>query len=329
MPELASDQRLDAYLSHALPALSRSRVKTLIDEGRVLVDGVFLKASQKVRGGERIRIDLPTAVPSEIIPQALPLDIAFEDDHLVVIHKPAGWVVHPGAGNPDGTIANALRARYPDMVIGGVERPGIVHRLDKDTSGVLVCAKTEVAHRRLSTAFKDREVRKRYTAFCYGTPKRNRIELITGHRRDEKNRLRFTTKLPPPDGDGGNVRRAHSQFSSVSSAGGISELDVELLTGRTHQIRAHAADSGHPLVADELYGGGNIGRRLPDGPVRDAAIRLTRQALHARVLEFAHPISGDQLIFESPLPDDLQRIRRAIHSVEAEAAHPVERGGSR
>lgn len=314
VPQDALGTRLDAFLARALPDLSRSRLKALIDEGQVILEGRVAKASQKLSGGERVRVTEPPAPPSDIIPQEMPLSVLYEDDDLLVIDKPAGLVVHPGAGHADLTLANALRARLPDVVIGGVERPGIVHRLDKDTSGVMVCAKNERAHRALSAAFKERSVDKRYAAFCLGRPKREHFDLVTGHRRDAKNRKRFTTRLPPPalGEEGGNVRRAHSRFTLRRSAGGASELEVELLTGRTHQIRAHLADIGHPLLADALYGGAHPDRRLPPGPVRRAAERLTRHALHAERLAFAQPVTGAPLVFEAALPADLLALRRAI-----------------
>lgn len=312
VPEEALGERLDAFLASSLPAHSRSRLKALIDQREVSVDGRVAKAAHKLRGGERVVVRVPPPATCELIPQPLPLDVRYEDDELLVLVKPAGLVVHPGAGNPDQTLANALKARLPDVVVGGVLRPGIVHRLDKDTSGLMVCAKTEFAHRELSAAFKERRVDKVYAAFCLGRPKQDVFERFTGHHRDAKDRKRFTTRLPAPVREGEGIRRAHSCFVLRRSAQGVSELEVTLLTGRTHQIRAHLADIGHPLLQDELYGGGDAERRLATGPVREAVAKLLRHALHAERLAFAHPLTRARLSFEAALPADLEAVRRAI-----------------
>jgi 23S rRNA pseudouridine1911/1915/1917 synthase len=238
----------------------------------------------------------------------------FEDDDLVVIDKAAGMAVHPGAGIASGTIANAVlfRARGALSISGDV-RPGIVHRLDKDTSGCLVVAKNDATHQALSRAFAERRVEKRYTAFCLGKPA-DPLELVTGHRRADGDRRRFTTKVPPPDARdrAGSVRVAHTRARVLVTRDGASELDVELLTGRTHQIRAHLADIGHPLLQDELYGGAHAEKRLRAGPVRDAVTQLARQALHARTLSFTHPRTNTTLAFTAPLPVELARIRAAL-----------------
>lgn len=305
--------RVDAYLVRAFPELSRSRLKNLIDSGHVRLEGVPTKSSRKLKGGEWLEVEIPPPPPSELIPQEMALDVLFEDDHVLVLNKPAGLVVHPGAGNPDHTLANALRARMPNVSIGGVMRPGIVHRLDKDTSGLMVIAKNDAAHQALTDAFKNREVDKGYLAFCLGRPRETVFERRTGHRRDDKNRKRFTTRLPPPDESSSGVRLAHSQFRLRASADGVGLLWVRLLTGRTHQIRAHLADIGHPLLQDALYGGAQAERRLRDGPIRDAVRLLSRQGLHAAHLSFVHPSSGARLAFEAPLPEDLSRIESLLH----------------
>jgi len=311
-PLSADGRRLDVFLAEAHPHHSRSRWRSLLDEGRVVVDGAVARASYKLRGGERIVVDEPATAPATLEAEDIALEILFEDAHLLVVNKPAGLVVHPGAGNPNGTLVNALLHHVPDLAVGGMERPGIVHRLDKDTSGLMVCAKNDEAQRRLSAAFKSREVDKTYLAICLGRPKETAFELITGHRRHPTDRKRYTTRLEPPDEETSGVRLAHSRFRVVMSAGGASLVEVELLTGRTHQIRAHLADRGHPLVADALYGGGDPAGRVKPGPVADALSRLTRQALHAARLAFNHPLTGEALQFEAPLPDDLAALAEAI-----------------
>ncbi len=314
VPEAASGQRLDVFLTGALLDLSRSRLKALIDDQRVTLDGVVARAARKVAPGEIVIVDEPAPPPTELIAEDLALAVLYQDEHLLVVDKPAGMVVHPGAGNPSGTLANAIRFRAPHVVIGGEQRPGIVHRLDKDTSGALVVALDDETHRALSLAFKQREVDKTYLAFCLGRPRKDDFELITGHRRDTDDRRRFTTKLPAPD-EGepvAGVRRAHTRFHVVRSADAVTELEVTLCTGRTHQIRAHLADFGFPLLHDDAYGGVRPEKRIRPGAVRDAVLQLERQALHAWRLAFTHPKTGERLLFEAPLPDDLARVEGAL-----------------
>ncbi len=311
VPATMNGERLDAFLATAT-ALSRSRGRQLIDDGNVTLDGKQVRGSTRLAGGETVVVRVPAAAPTELVPQDLPLAILHEDDDVLVIDKPAGMAVHPGAGIADGTVANAVLFRCPGVAISGERRPGIVHRLDKDTSGVLVVAKHDAAHQALSRAFAERRVDKRYAAFCLGRLSSTTVEWITGHKRAAGDRRRFTTRLPPPAREGGAVRRAHTIAHVLACAGGASALDVELLTGRTHQIRAHLADAGHPLLQDQLYGGGRADKRLPPGPVRDATLKLHRQALHARRLVFPHPMSGARVDIEAPLPADLAAIDRAM-----------------
>jgi 23S rRNA pseudouridine1911/1915/1917 synthase len=312
--------RLDAFIAAHTP-LSRSRVQALIEDARVTVDARPAgKGSEKLRGGEAVVLSEPAPVSVELIAEALPLDVLFEDAHLLVIHKAAGMAVHPGAGIPSGTVANAVLHRCPGITIGGELRPGIVHRLDKDTSGVLVVCKSDAAQQAMARAFAERRVDKHYSAYCLGRPREDSFELITGHRRGGVDRRKFTTKLPPPtlEGGAGGVRRAHSRFTLIESRDGASALDVEILTGRTHQIRAHLSDIGHPLLQDDLYGGSNADKRVKPGPVRDAVLALHRHALHARTIAFDHPVKkGTQLRFEAPLPPDLARLDAAIRGVGA------------
>ncbi len=310
VPLEAAGARLDAFLAARMP-LSRSRLDALIGDARVTVDGRAAKKSDKLRGGEVVCVVEPAPAPAELVPQDLPLAVLYEDDDLLVVDKAAGMPVHPGAGNPDGTVANAVLFRCPGVAVGGERRPGIVHRLDKDTSGVLVVCKNDASLAATARAFAERRVDKRYRAYCLGRPREDAFELVTGHRRATGDRRRFTTKVPPPTEASGG-RLARSRFVVTASIDGVSALDVELLTGRTHQIRAHLADIGHPLAQDALYGGGHAEKRLRPGAVHDAVAALKRQALHAATLALAHPRTGTQLRFEAPLPADLLRLDEAL-----------------
>jgi 23S rRNA pseudouridine1911/1915/1917 synthase len=312
VPVTAAGARIDAYLASVLP-LSRSRIEQLIGDGRVTLDGTAAKKSARLRGGEAVEVREPPPVSAELVAEDIPLDVLYEDNDLLVIDKAAGMAVHPGAGIASGTVANAVRARCPHVKIGGELRPGIVHRLDKDTSGVLVVCKNESSLDVMARAFAERRVQKRYRAWCLGDPSTTRgsqFELRTGHRRAEGDRRRFTTRVPETVG-----RVAHSRFVVRATRDGASALDVELLTGRTHQIRAHLADIGHPLLQDELYGGAHAERRLRLGPLRDAVAALTRQALHASQIAFEHPRTQKEMHFEAPLPIDLARIDVALAGV--------------
>jgi len=306
-------ERLDSFLAKQFPDLSRSRIKALLLDGHIKSRKGPLKPSSRLIAGDELIVALPQPAESHMKPEAIELEVLFEDADLVVINKPAGLIVHPGAGHADGTLANALLFRYPDMQVGDVQRPGIVHRLDKETSGVMVCARHNASFASLVKQFKSREVKKIYRAFCYGTVKKAQFELITGHARHKSDRKRFTTKLKSPTESNAGVRLAHSRFKLLRDAEKISELEVELLTGRTHQIRAHLADLQHPLLHDPLYGGSsNRFNQLPKGSVRDAVGQLRRHALHAEQLTFAHPSTEKLLTFRADLPEDLLAIHDAI-----------------
>ena len=242
------------------------------------------------------------------------LPIIFSDEHIAVVNKPAGLITHPGAGVHNGTLCNALLYHFPGMVVGNAERPGIVHRLDKDTSGVMVVAKTEEAHRHLSEQFKDRRVEKIYRALCYGEFVETAFELKTGHARHQHNRLRFSTKISLEKCHGSHVRIAHTSFFVEKSQFGLSMLTAILHTGRTHQIRAHLADIDHPLLGDEIYGGKRvISGRVPED-LRAAIGELKGQALHAEVLRFFHPKYGEKLSFTVEPPEPFLRVARMIPS---------------
>jgi 23S rRNA pseudouridine1911/1915/1917 synthase len=313
-------ERIDVVLVRFLPTLSRSRGASLVDQGQVSVGGARVKPSHKVRGGDEVYVVVPPPAPVTLVPEHWPLTVVFDDPDFCVIDKPAGLVVHPGPGHESGTIAHALLGRFPDLVVGGERRPGIVHRLDKDTSGLLVVAKNEQALHALARQFHDRTVVKRYLALCLGMPSEpgHPIDVVTGHARAVGDRRRFTSRLAPPESASGRagelrgVRRAESRFTVLQARDGVALVDVLLRTGRTHQIRVHLADRGHPLLQDALYGGAHAERRLKPGAVRDAVAVLKRQALHAASLALCHPKTGTALSFESPLPADLQAVVAAL-----------------
>jgi 23S rRNA pseudouridine1911/1915/1917 synthase len=315
--------RLDACLADAKElvgsGLSRSRLKSLIEAGCVSVDDVVaVRAATKLRGGERVRVHVPPPTPIELVAEDLPLSLVYDDDDLCVVDKPAGLVVHPGAGHRQGTHANALVFRFPALSISGERRPGIVHRLDKDTSGLLVVAKNDATLQALQAQFIARTIDKRYLALCLGAPGPIgvAVELRSGHRRADGDRRRFSTKDPPPGpGSSSTIRLAHTVVTTRAVRDQVAIVDVTLHTGRTHQIRAHLADRGHPLLQDALYGGGHVERRLPVGAVRAAVARLSRQALHACALGLTHPRTGERLQLTSTLPADLAAIVAEIETL--------------
>jgi 23S rRNA pseudouridine1911/1915/1917 synthase len=291
-------QRLDRVLTNEIAGHSRSQVQRLIDEGHVVLPRVkAVKANTAVRAGDVIAVALPGAVAAEPVGEELPLDILYQDPDIIIINKPAGMVVHPGAGHEAGTLVNALLHHVTDLSgIGGELRPGIVHRLDKGTSGVMVVAKNDAAHQELSRQFHDREVEKQYVALVWGlVQQRKRIDVPIG--RDPVHRERISTR----------ARRARSAVTRVTWARhvpGLSLLRVAIATGRTHQIRVHLSHIGHPIVGDALYGG--VHRRVAH-QLR-AVQRLTRPFLHAERLALHQPRSGEPLAFAAPLPDDLRSV---------------------
>jgi 23S rRNA pseudouridine1911/1915/1917 synthase len=287
--------RLDAYLASQIEGWSRARLQRLIESEDVLVNGKIAKPSYKLRDGDEIEVELVAAPIDVFTPENIPLDIVYEDETLVVVDKPAGLVVHPAAGTPSGTLANAL-AYYFQKLPGTGVRPGIVHRLDRDTSGLLVVAKTDAALENLSDQFRDRTVYKSYVALVHGRVLSNSGKIDQPLARDPSNRTRMAVVRA-----GRNaltlyrVRRAFDRFTL---------LDVELKTGRTHQIRVHLAWMKHPVVGDETYGGGR------DNTIQDPRLRariraLNRQFLHAEKLGFKHPATGEFVKFESALPQGL------------------------
>ena len=298
--------RLDQLVASRAPELSRARARQLIDEGDVLLDGKPAKGAQRVRAGSEIVIAVPAPKPVALVAQDLKLRPLFEDKHLLVLDKPAGIAVHPGAGGGGATLVHGLLHHVADLRgIGGELRPGIVHRLDKDTSGCLVVAKSEAALHGLQAAFKSREVEKRYLALAHGQLD-DAGELDTLYGRHPVERKRFSSKVE-------SGKRAVTRWRVLARAAGAqvggsgaSAIEVDLLTGRTHQIRAHFSDAGHPLLADSLYGGSKREGRLEDSArLKQAALAVGRQALHAWVLEFQHPITRKRIACTAPIPPEL------------------------
>jgi 23S rRNA pseudouridine1911/1915/1917 synthase len=295
--ESDADTRLDAYLAAHIQGWSRSRLQRLIDEEDVLVNGHTAKASYKVSANDEIEVELTPSAVSNFTPENIPLDIVFEDDDLIVINKPAGLVVHPAAGIQSGTLANALAYHFQQLSTrAGAIRPGIVHRLDKDTSGLLVAAKTESSHENLADQFRAREVFKSYVALVYGVVKQREGRIEQPIARDPRNRTRMAIVA------GG--RGALSLYKVRRSYGSFTLLDVEIKTGRTHQIRVHLSWLKHPVVGDELYAGGRD-NNLQDVRLRAQIRKLNRQFLHAEQLRFSHPKTGAQMEFVAPLPTQL------------------------
>jgi len=296
--------RLDTYLASQIEGWSRARLQRLIDNEDVLVNGKIAKPSYKLRDGDEIEVEL-VAPPTDVFtPENIPLDIVYEDETLVVVNKPAGLVVHPAAGTPSGTLANALAYHFQKLPGTGV-RPGIVHRLDRDTSGLLVVAKTDAALENLSDQFRDRSVYKSYLALVHGRVASNSGKIDQPLARDPSNRTRMAVVRA-----GRNaltlyrVRRAFDRFTL---------LDVELKTGRTHQIRVHLMWMKHPVVGDETYGAGRD-NTIPDPRLRARIRALHRQFLHAEKLGFKHPKTGEFVKFESSLPPELEDLLTQINA---------------
>ena len=283
----AGGPRLDQFLAGRYAELSRSQLHRLIANGSVLLNGGAARPSQKVRRGDRVSVSVPPPRRLDLVPQWIPIEVVYQDAHIVVVDKPAGLSVHPGPGHPDRTLVNALLARCPDIQgIGDGIRPGIVHRLDKDTSGLMVVAKTHAAHRTLSDQIKARQVTKGYLALACGTLSPSRGQIDAPIFRDPRHRKRMAVVL------GG--REARTSYRVLESIGGHSLVEVYLETGRTHQVRVHLAHLGHPLLGDAVYG-----RSSP---------LLARHFLHAHHLGFRHPATGEAAEFRSGLPEDLAEV---------------------
>ena len=313
-------ERLDRFLAAAATNLSRTRVKSLIEAGHASIDGAPVKdPSHLLRAGQIAGLRLPP--PADLAPlgENIALEIVFEDEHLLVIDKPAGLVVHPAVGHESGTLVNALLAHCGASLsgIGGVRRPGIVHRLDKDTSGLLVAAKTDAAHHGLAKLFADHgktlPLARTYLAFVWGTPARPSGSIDAPLARHGTGRQKIAVV---PAGRG---RRALTHWRAIESFAGVTSLiSCKLETGRTHQIRVHLAHIGHPVMGDPVYATGFKSKTAQLPPEAKACLAsLSRQALHAAVLGFPHPVTGVQLHFESTLPPDLRRLRDALAGGDA------------
>ena len=311
-------QRLDRVLTRNVGELSRSRLKALIVEGRVSVAGKTVRdPARHVKAGETIVVDVPQAVPAEPEPENIPLDVVYEDTAIIVINKPAGLVVHPAAGHASGTLVNALIAHCGASLsgIGGVKRPGIVHRLDKDTTGILIAAKTDKAHKSLTKQFADHgrtgALRRAYVALVWGAPKlpSGRIDLPIDRHRTAREKMAVR--------QGGREAITHWQVLERFQAEGgeviVSALNCELETGRTHQIRVHLAHAGHPLLGDDVYGSGfkTKASRL-NAKARELLQSLRRQALHAEHLTIEHPVTGEVMSFDADWPEDMAKLAEAL-----------------
>jgi 23S rRNA pseudouridine1911/1915/1917 synthase len=308
--EVAADQageRLDRYLSAVVPGQSRSQIQRLIEQGHVSVAGRQAKANLAVRTGDQITIEVPEPTPASPLAEDIPLTIVYEDPDLVVVDKPAGMVVHPAAGHDSGTLVNALLHRITDLSgIGGELRPGIVHRLDKGTSGLMVVAKNDRAHDALSRQFAEREVEKEYAALVWGVVQAGRrIDLPIG--RDPNDRQKMSARSR-------RARHAVTRITRVKHLRGVTLCQVAIHTGRTHQIRVHLSAIGHPIVGDATYGG----RRARVAADLRPVLTLERPFLHAYRLVFTHPTDGRKMEFEAPLPSDLQHVLDGIEALQPE-----------
>jgi 23S rRNA pseudouridine1911/1915/1917 synthase len=305
--EADADKRLDAFLASRVEGVSRTTLKRAIEDGDALVDGHAAKPSYKLRAGERIEVELSEPPASDLTPEDIPLDIVHEDETVVVVNKPAGMVVHPAAGVPAGTLANALAFHFKQLSErAGALRPGIVHRLDRDTSGLVVVAKNAKAHENLADQFRARTVFKSYIALVHGVVKEEKGKVEEPLARDVRNRTRMAVRK------GGRI--ALSLWKVRRRFGRFTLLDVQIKTGRTHQIRVHLAWIKHPVVGDDVYGMGRDGS-LQDPRLRASVAALGRQFLHAERLGFHHPGTGEWMSFTAPLHEELETFLNVLEAV--------------
>ena len=302
--------RLDRFIADAIPELSRMRVKALIQEGEVTANGKQITdASWKIREGQAFEINVPPAAEPAPQGQDIPLNVVYEDDYLIIIDKPAGMVVHPAAGNEDGTLVNALIHHCGDSLsgIGGVKRPGIVHRIDKDTSGLMVVAKTDAAHSGLADQFADHSLERAYLAIVRRRPYPAEATIDEAIGRSPRNRKKMAVV-----GRGG--KHAVTHFKTLQRLGDAASLvECRLETGRTHQIRVHMTHIGHPLIGDPVYGRSQRSKSLAP-EVREAISNFSRQALHAYVIGFIHPVTEEPIRFESPVPADMAALIKVLEA---------------
>lgn len=311
-------KRLDVFLANREPTLSRSALQRLIQEGRITINGQAVKPSQKIKPGDRIVLEIPRPEPLDLKPEPIPLDILYEDDALLVLNKPPGLVVHPAPGHWSGTLVNALLHHFGSTgalsSIGGKERPGLVHRLDKETSGVMVIAKTDQAHRALAAQFKQHTITRVYEALVCGAMKKAEGLIALAIGRDIKERKKFSTRTDRP-------KESATAYQVVERIGKLATR-VALLprSGRTHQIRVHLSAIGHPVLGDPTYGGRKV-RELQGVPI-------ARVMLHARTLGFRHPVGGRPMEFTAPLPPDIDAVREALQLAARHAPREAtDRGG--
>ena len=313
VPADSAATRLDKLLADAMPDISRSRLKALIKEGNISLNGKAVTSpSAKVKAGEIYSIAIPEAEDAEPQAEDIPLDVIFEDDHLIVVNKPAGMVVHPAPGSPTGTLVNALLHHCAGSLsgIGGVKRPGIVHRIDKETSGLLVMAKHDKAHNGLAEQFADHSIERKYTAVCRGFP-----NPLNGHVEGNIARHPVDRKRMAVAENGGKWAKTHYRTINTFAQAGhaiATEIECQLETGRTHQVRVHMAHIGNPLVGDPVYNKNNKVSAQIKGKPRAALQSFNRQSLHARSLGFIHPIEGKLFKFESELPYDMKELLETL-----------------
>jgi 23S rRNA pseudouridine1911/1915/1917 synthase len=309
VPAGKKKERLDLFLTHHVENATRTKVQAAIRAGYVLVDGVAARSSHPVTPGEVIHVTLPRAAPPSVLPEPIPLDIVYEDEHLLVVNKPAGMVTHPAYGNYTGTLVNALLHHCGALSgVNDATRPGIVHRLDKDTSGLMVVAKTDVAHVHLARQFARRTIRREYQAIVWGTLAGSTgiIEANLGRSKSDRKKMAVTR----------NGKRAVTEYTVLERFPYLSLVRLRLQTGRTHQIRVHLAHIQHPVFGDPTYNGRHMlygpGSARQKAEVQAMFDILTRQALHARTIGFRHPATGEDVLFESSLPDDITRVLARI-----------------
>lgn len=306
-------QRADKFLSARLATISRSRIQALMDGGHISCDGKTISdAATKVKDGQCFDVKIPDVVESHILPQDIPLNIVYEDEHILILNKPAGLTVHPGAGNPDSTLVNALLAHCGTSLsgIGGVARPGIVHRIDKETSGLLAVAKNDAAHAALSEQLATRTLKRTYTALVWGIPKQKQGTITGNIGRSPANRQKMAVVKT-----GGRSAVTHYKIVTSYQLPVISLVECNLETGRTHQIRVHFAHIGNALVGDPVYGGGTANRiktmRI-DEAKKTALLGFERQALHAQELGLIHPATGKHMLFSCEMPEDMRALISAL-----------------
>ena len=299
----AAGTRLDQFIASQFPEESRSQVQNWIRKGCATVGGAAVKTGFRLRPGDTVALEIPWTPPPEPFPEEIPLDVIYEDADIAVINKPAGMACHAGAGLQSGTLVNALLCRMGPIEAGDPERPGIVHRLDKFTSGVIITAKNNFSHRLLARQFKSREIKKEYIALVHGVPSppEGTIDLAIG--RDPNNRKKMSVRAR-------HKRNAVTHYAVKESLGFAALLDIRIETGRTHQIRVHLAAKGYPVAGDFLYGGNRV-KNLP-APVAKMVEAIRRPFLHSSGVEFTHPRTCERLVFHAPLPEELQKLLNTI-----------------